>query len=51
MELPRRRKSMDKFQKIKQWYDTGLWTKQQVLDAVGRWITNEEALEILGESN
>ena len=39
---------MTKFQKIKLWYDSGFWTKQQVLDAVDRWITHEEAMEIIG---
>lgn len=36
-------------EKIQQWYDWGLWTDQQVQDAVDKGtITQEEANEILG---
>lgn len=38
---------MGKPQKIKKWYKEGLWTRQQVLDAIGKWLTEEEAEEIL----
>lgn len=37
-----------KFEKVKAYYDKGLWNKQMVLNAVGKWITAEEADEILG---
>lgn len=37
-----------KFEKVKHYYDTGLWSATMVLNAVGRWITAEEAYEILG---
>lgn len=36
------------FQKVKTYYDTGKWNAQMVRNAVGRWITKEEADEILG---
>lgn len=36
-----------KFDKVKDYYDNGLWNKQMVLNAVGKWITDEEAEEIL----
>ena len=39
------------FEKVKSYYDRGLWNRQMVLNAVGKWITAEEAEEILnGES-
>lgn len=37
-----------KFNTVKSYYDRGLWTAQMVENAVGRWITREEATEILG---
>ncbi len=40
---------MDRFLKIKKWYEEGFWTRQQVLDAVDKWITNEQAIEILAD--
>ena len=36
------------FQKVKDYYDKGLWNKKMVLNAVGKWITQEEADIILG---
>jgi hypothetical protein len=36
-----------KYEKVKSYYDRGLWKKQQVLNAVGKWITEEEAEMIL----
>lgn len=36
------------FQKVKAYYDTGKWNAQMVRNAIGRWITKEEADEILG---
>lgn len=39
-----------KFEKVKGFYDRGLWTKGQVRDAVGKkWITAEEYALITGE--
>ena len=38
------------FDKIKKWYDEGLWSKQQVYNAVGKGqITPSEYTEITGE--
>lgn len=39
-----------KFTTVKGYYDHGLWTEAMVRNAVGRWITAEEADEILGEA-
>lgn len=37
-----------KFERVKRYFDTGLWNAKMVRNAVGRWITAEEADEILG---
>lgn len=37
------------FEKVKNYYDRGLWNKTRVRKAVGKWITQEECDEILGE--
>ena len=37
-----------KFEKVKGYYDKGLWTEDMVRNAVGRWITEAEAMEIIG---
>ncbi|MBO4383808.1 MAG: XkdX family protein [Clostridia bacterium] len=38
-----------KFNKVKSYYDRGLWSKKQVADAVIKeWITAEEYAEITG---
>ena len=37
-----------KFEKVKDYYDRGLWNEKMVRNAVGKWITAEEADEILG---
>jgi len=39
----------ENFQKVKDYYDKGLWTKAQVSRAVGKWITQEEYETITGE--
>jgi hypothetical protein len=40
-----------KFELVKRYYDSGLWNAQMVHNAVGRWITSDEAEAILnGES-
>ena len=36
-----------KFKTVKSYYDKGLWTEAMVSNAVGRWITEEEANEII----
>lgn len=38
-----------KFEKVKGYYDDGLWNKKMVMNAIGKWITDDEAREILGE--
>lgn len=38
-----------KFEKVKMYYDRGLWNKEMVYQAVGRWITAEEYELITGE--
>ena len=38
-----------KFELVKSYYDRGLWDADRVRNAVGKWITAEEAAEILGE--
>ena len=39
-----------KFQLVKNYYDSGLWSLKKVRDAVIRgWITEEEFTEITGE--
>lgn len=37
------------FEKVKGFYDAGLWSLGMVRNAVGRWITVEEFREITGE--
>ena len=37
------------FEKIKKWFDWGIWTKEQVRDAVPRMISPEDYEEITGE--
>jgi hypothetical protein len=37
------------YDKVKSYYDNGLWSKAKVHNAVGRWITAEEYEEITGE--
>lgn len=39
----------DKFELVKGYYDSGLWSKQRVRNAVGKWITAEEYALITGE--
>ena len=42
-------KHSKKFAIVKCYYDDGLWKKQQVHDAVGRWIDAWEYAEITDE--
>ena len=37
------------FEKVKSYYEKGIWDKHRVYNAVGRWITAEEYEEITGE--
>ena len=37
------------FEKVKGYYDKGLWSKHKVHNAVGKWITAEEYELITGE--
>jgi len=37
------------FNQIKEWYDTGRWTKERVYNVVGKVITVDEYEEITGE--
>lgn len=36
-----------KFNTVKGYFDKGLWTENMVRNAVGRWITEGEAEEII----
>ena len=38
-----------KYEIVKRYYDEGLWNETMVRNAVGRWITEEEAEEILSQ--
>ena len=38
-----------KYDLVKSYYDRGLWSENRVRKAVGKWITAEEAAEILRE--
>lgn len=41
---------MSKYQKVKDYYDRGLWSINRIADAVTKgWITVEEYHEITGE--
>jgi len=37
------------FEKVKNYYDNGLWSEERVHNAVGKWITASEYEEITGE--
>lgn len=37
------------YEKVKKYYDDGMWNKTKVHNAVGKWITKEEYKEITGE--
>lgn len=36
------------FNKVKNYYDKGLWNKEMVWNVVGKWITEDEYYEIVG---
>ena len=40
---------MNKYNKVKGYYDDGYWSIGMVRNAVGRWITAEEYKEITGQ--
>ena len=42
-------KHSEKYEVVKSYYDRGLWSADRVRKAIGKWITAEEAAEILGE--
>ena len=37
-----------KFNAVKAYYDARRWTRAMVMNAVGKWITANEAAEIVG---
>lgn len=37
------------YEKVKKYYDEGVWSITRVYNAVGKWITAEEYEEITGE--
>lgn len=39
-----------RFKMVKEFYDSGRWSKEMVRNAVGRWITEEEFREITGKA-
>ena len=39
----------DNFEKVKTYYDRGMWSIERVYKAVGKWITADEYTEITGE--
>jgi len=42
---------MSRFEKVKKYYDAGLWDKARVRNAVEKqWITEAEYREIIGET-
>lgn len=36
------------YDKVKTYYERGMWSEDRVRDAVGKWITSEECAEIIG---
>lgn len=41
----------DKYNLVKSYYQRGLWSADRVRAAIGRWITADEAAEILGDKS
>ncbi|WP_368378277.1 XkdX family protein [[Clostridium] symbiosum] len=39
----------DNFEKVKRYFEKGLWSESRVHNAVNRWITPVEYLEITGK--
>ena len=40
-------KHSENFEKVKRYYDRGMWSAARVNAAIGKWITDNEADEIL----
>lgn len=40
---------MNKFEKVKKFYDEKLWSSNWVKNAVGKWITADEYKKIIGQ--
>lgn len=38
------------FEKVKGYYEKGLWSNTRVYNAVGKWITEEEYRQITGDT-
>ena len=38
------------FEKVERYFARGMWSKDRVHDAVGKWITADEYEEITGEA-
>lgn len=38
------------YEKVKTYYERGMWSKERVAAAVGKWITADEYEEIVGEA-
>ena len=36
------------YDKVKTYYERGMWSEDRVRAAVGKWITEEECTEIIG---
>lgn len=36
------------YDKVKTYYDRGMWSEDRVRAAVGKWITEDECAEIIG---
>lgn len=41
---------MNRYEDVKNYYIRGIWTKDMVRNAVGRWITAEEFKQITGDA-
>ena len=38
----------NKFELVKRYYEEGVWSKERVYNAIGKWITQEEYVLIVG---
>lgn len=39
----------ERFDILKTYYEKKLWSKERIISAIGKWITEDEAKEILKE--
>lgn len=39
----------ENYEKVKRYYSDGLWSRERICNAVGKWITAAEYEEITGE--